>query len=97
MFDKMEIFDYENDVRMYQKIAETCLASLPRGIHGLPYREENYLSFRVFFGDMETDFYITTKATLVYWNKETRDLQSVSRSEIRKQYEAYLMAREVSE
>lgn len=97
MFDKLEILDYEKDVKTFRRIADSCLQSLPRGIHALPYREENYLSFRVYFGDMTTDFFITTKAVFIYWNKETKDMRSVTRAQVLQEYEAYLMAGEVSE
>lgn len=88
MFAKMMINDYPKDCTRYQRIADEAIKGLPEKITARPYREENQLSFRIFYGSEQTDFYVSMKGDLFYYDKEREVLERVDTDDIRANFEA---------
>lgn len=82
MFSKMPVNDLPKDRKVYQKIVSILLSGMPEIIHAKEVVEENYLFYRVYFGEFETNFYITAIGCFVYYEKEFSLLRMMSKTDI---------------
>lgn len=86
----MEIFDLARDRKIYQKIVSNVLTGLPKGIRAEEVIKGNFMFYRIFFNEDSTNFYITKRGELIYFEKEDKILERVSKSDIAEVFKNHL-------
>lgn len=67
------------NLKEYKAVAEKALRNLPAEVNAKPHREEGWkFSMQVFYGEDPTNFYVTSKSEIVYFEKECDLLQRVT-------------------